>query len=105
MVNEEIPREIIQKLQDKYSTSESRQNLRLNESLIKEILDIVEESGFDIVSRSEFTTANFSATALDMFSEPIKQWAQSGIDYYIPAEQILRDLMNQGWVVQPPKGV
>jgi len=107
MFDENLAREIIQELGEKYPTSESRKNLRLNEDLINEIFLLLESKNYEIVSSPDFPTENFSATALEQFAEPIRQWVQivDKDDYYIPTEQMIRDLISQGWVIRPPRGV
>jgi malate/lactate dehydrogenase len=102
---EYLPREIIQELGERYSTSESKKNWRMNEDLIKEIFSIIENKGYEIIESRPFPTEFFSATALSQFEEPIRQWVQSGQDYYIPVEQIIRDLISKGWVIKPPEGI
>jgi hypothetical protein len=105
MIEDSLTNDIMLELQNRYVSQEARRNLRLNDSLIKEILDIVETKGYEILTMRDFPTSNFSSTAIEQFESPIRQWAQSGDDYYIPTEQILRDLINLGWVIRPPKGV
>ena len=111
MIPDEIGRDVIQKLQDKYPTEESRKTLRLNDSLIIEILEEVEKLGFDIQPSSSFSTENFSSSAIEGFEYAIKNWIQSDnenidiVKLYLPTEQILRDLINNGWTVISPKGM
>ena len=111
MVPDEIGKEVIQKLQDKYSTEELRKTLRLNDSLIIEILEEVEKLGFDIQPSPSFSTENFSSSAIESFELVIKNWIQADnekIDMYtlyLPTEQVLRDLINNGWTIISPKGM
>lgn len=113
MFEDNLPRDIIRELEGRYPTPESRKDLRLNDTLINEVFQILENLGYEISPSPDFPTEFFSATALSQFEEPIKQWIQAGKDnqplieqdYYIPTEQILRDLISQGWVIKPPKGV
>lgn len=106
-MEEKIPRSIIERLQYKYPTPNSRKDLRLNENLIEEILEILEDIGFKIVPVSDLSITNFSATSLDSFETTIKQWIQikdiDSYDIYLPSEQILRDLISYGWSIVPPK--
>jgi len=105
LIDNNLPDDIIQELQNRYNTSEERRNLRLNTKLIQEILEIVESKGYEISISSDFPTSNFSSSALEMFESPIREWVQSGTDYYIPSEQILRDLITNGWIIKPPRGM
>lgn len=105
MINDFLSKEIIMELEKHYSTYESRKNLKMNEDLLNEIFSILESKGYEINLISNFPTEFFSATALYDFEEPIRQWVQTGQDYYIPTEQIIRDLINKGWVIKPPKGI
>lgn len=106
MVEEGVFFEIIKQLQERYpENSEGRQNLRLNESLVKEIIEILEGMEHEVITRSSFPTENFSSTALSQFEQPLLQWIQTSPDLYIPTEQILRDLIDNGWIIKPPRGV
>lgn len=105
MFDENLSREIIRELEERYPSPESRKNLRLNDNLIVEIFQIAEYKGYELTPIADFSTENFSATALAQFEEPIRQWVQTGSDFYIPSEQMLRDLISQGWIIKPPAGV
>jgi len=101
--------DVIRELSFRYPTTDSRRSLSLNENLIREILEIIEAQNYDISPTSLFPTENFSSTALSQFEEPFRNWLQNSNminDWiYIPTEQIIRDLINSGWVIKPPKGV
>lgn len=111
MFNEDLPRDVIVELQNRYNTPSSRKTLRLNTDLVKEILEIVEDNEYKILPPLNFPTENFSATALSYFENIVKSWmkieGKHTIDFntYIPSEQILKDLIGQGWVIRPPEGV
>ena len=105
MVPEELPRDVIFLLQEKYPTQDSRKELRLNEELIQEILELVESKDYEIVPARSFPTENISSLAIESFEQALRTWVQ-GVDFesYIPSEQILRDLIVQGWIIKPPEG-
>ncbi len=111
MINEDLIKDVILELRNRYNTPSSLKTLRLNIDLIKEILEIVEEFDYQILPSSSFPTENFSATSLSYFENIIKSWmkieGKSAIEFstYIPSEQILRDLIDQGWIIKPPTGV
>lgn len=89
---------IIEVLKERYDTPEKKRALRLSESLVQEIVAIAEE-----IEAQD--TPQLSATAIDAFEQPIKTWAQTGNDYFIPTEQLIHDYRAQGWVIRPPKGM
>ena len=102
MIPDEIGRDVIQKLQDKYPTEESRKTLRLNDSLIIEILEEVEKLGFDIQPSSSFSTENFSSSAIEGFEYAIKNWIQSDnenidiVKLYLPTEEeLIREMRRE----------
>ena len=106
MINESINEDIILALKDKYSTPDLQKNLRLNKDLIGEILEILENMNYKILPPPDFPTANFSATALDYFRVAIENWVNNDDEIFsISSEQILRELITQGWFIYPPKGV
>lgn len=104
-----ISNEVIINLKNKYSTPESRVGLRLNEDLITQILDIIKYLGYDISPNKSFPTENISATAISFFETTLKNWLSSSnqemdmYNIYIPTEQILRDLISEGWIINPPQ--
>jgi hypothetical protein len=102
---DELAKEIIEELAYRYSTPEERKNLKISPLLIKEILEILQGLGYDISLKKDFLDESFSATAVDNFYQNIFKWIQTDSDPYIPAEQILRDLIHAGWVIKPPKGL
>lgn len=100
MIHEQLPVAVMDILQQKYLTPESRKDLRLNTDLIGEILDIIDYLNYKIVNADP--AVSISATAIEQFELPFRQWVQHGSDYYMPTEQILRDLKNQGWLIIAP---
>ena len=105
MVEDILYEEVIKELSERYPEGESRKNLRLDSSLIKEIISIIENRDYDIVPSLNFPTENFSSTSIFQFEEKLMQWIQKEPSVYIPTEQILRDLISIGWTIKPPQGV
>lgn len=108
---EDIPREVILYFKNTYNTPALQRKLHLNESLIKEILDVIKDNGYKILSPQNFPTENLSSTALFYFENAIKSWTKienkhfNEFQTFIPSEQIIKDLVNQGWVIRPPEGM
>uniref|UniRef100_A0A7C3WUU3 Uncharacterized protein n=1 Tax=Dictyoglomus turgidum TaxID=513050 RepID=A0A7C3WUU3_9BACT len=102
---ERVVYEILEELRRRYNSPVLRKNLRLDVNFLREVLEIVENSGYDILPAKSYPTEGFSATAIDDFYQEIAQWVQTDRDYYIPAEQIIRNLIYKGWVIIPPRGL
>lgn len=105
MVEDNLYVEVIRELSERYPEGESRKSLRLDDRLIKEIVSIIESKDYSITPVSNFPTENFSSTSIFQFEEKLMQWIQREPSVYIPTEQILRDLIDMGWVIKPPQGV
>ena len=108
---EDIPREVILHFKNKYDTPVLQRRLRLDENLIKEILEVIKDNAYIVLPPQNFPTENFSSTALFYFENAIKSWTKienkhfNEFQTFIPSEQIIKDLIDQGWVIRPPEGV
>lgn len=111
MINEDLSIDVILELKNRYNTPALQRKLRLNKDLVKEILDIVESHNYKLLPPLNFPTENFSATALSYFEKSLTSWMKIEgkptleFNAYIPSEQILKDLIDQGWIIRPPEGV
>jgi hypothetical protein len=111
MIEDSLINDTVMSLINLYESPENRGNLKLNRSFIKKVLNVVENNGYEIIPAANFPTEDFSATSIDSFEKSIKSWIQienttfEPDDVYMPTEQIMRDLITQGWIIKPPKGM
>lgn len=98
MQSSELSSSIFEVLKDRYTTQEQRAALKINAQFIEEVLSIASDL-------KKQNNNQLSASAIESFQQPILNWVQRGSDFYIPVDQIIYDLRNQGWNIEPPEGM